>query len=540
MTPRELLLLAAVVGPAAAALLWLLLVRWPWPRRALAGLSWLGAQAVLWWVFWETFRGQAPSWRGLTPDLYGATLAAVAGAAVTIVLPRLDAERPRAAAAGIAAAAVGLTAGTAAAFTSSLVGLAVLVPVPTVAVWLAGAFGDRRGAPGVLGLAAADAAVIGGLLLLIERSGTTALAAVSPDGPGLSLVLLGAALKLGAVPLLGTWRAAAAEGVVSPLSVALRAQGAILVTIAALRVDDPSPVLLLLALAAAAVLLAGLSALVGPSPIDVLTAAVGAGAAAPFLALGLGGGVGARAALLLLPALVLGSGLVVAAAWGGPGDPHEPGPWWRRLGAFALGVGVLSVLGLPPGGGFPGTWLSLSLASSRAVVEPWHAAAIVAAAVGIGLAALAAIPALRHARTRPAPAVLVALAALALVYAGTQPVRLGLGWMVRVEGELGLPEVLPSAGAPALPAVGGTELGWVLLPAAAILTAVLASGRGVRDPAAGREPLVRRPAAPRWARRIEGLGRRLRLGVVVPVLLEAGAVAGAVWAVVRGMQLGFL
>ena len=542
MDVRQALVPAAVLGPAVAVVVWLALAWWPWPRRVAAGAVWVASQVAVWAVFWEAFRGEPPVWMGLSPGLLGATLAAVSGAAVTLVLPRVEGLPPRAASAAVVAAGVGLAAVVAAAYSSSLVALAVLVPVPTLAVGLAGVAGDdRRGAPGLIGLAAADAAVLGGLGLLLDRSGTTVLAAVEAMDLGVALLLVGGALKLGAVPYVATWRTAASDGLSAPLAVVLRAQGAVLVSVAAFTIASSSSTPLAAA-AAGLTLLAGLTALVAATPGGALSGVVGAGAAALFVPLGLGGGVGARAALLLLPGFVLAAGVVAAAGWAGRDDPHDPRPAWRWAGALALGVGAASMAGLPPVGGFPGTWLSLSLATTRGVVEPWYLVLVVAVAVGLALAALAAVPVLRAARTRPAAAVLVSLGALALLYAGAQPLRLGVGWLLRVERELGLPEVLPSAGAPPLPPIGGVDLAWAVLPAAAIVVAVVVLGRGVRDPATEHASLVTlpTPGLPAWTGRAVGVARRLRLGSVLAALIEGAAVAGAVWIVLRGIDLGFL
>ncbi|HEX6208827.1 MAG TPA: hypothetical protein VF058_10790 [Actinomycetota bacterium] len=523
---------AAILGPAAAALVWLALVRWVWPRRLVAGAVWIGSQAAAWAVFWEVFGGEQPAWMGLGPDLLRATLAAAAGAAVTLVLPRIELLAPRASSAGMAAAGVGLAAVVAAAYSSSLVALAVIALLPTIAVGLAGAVGDRpRGAPGLLGFAAADAAVVGGLLIVLERSGTTGLEPVGSLDLGVALVLLGAAVKLGAVPHVGTWRASAGEGIVSPLAVVLRGQGAVLAAVAAFTLARVSPSAPLAAVSAGLAVLAGLAGLAARSPGGSLAAVGGAGAAAALVALGLGGGVGARAALVLLPVFVLASGVVAASGWPGVGDPRDPRDprerrrAWRWVAALALAIGAASLVGLPPAGGFPGTWLALSLASARAVSEPWHLALVVGLASGLALAGIGAIAALRSAGTRPLPAALSLLGGLALLYAGAQPMRLGLGWLIRVERELGIGEVLPSAGAPALPAIGGVDLAWAVAPALLIV------GAGLVLPS---------PAPPRFARRAAGLARRLRLGRALAALLEGAAAAGAAWIVLRGVDLGFL
>ena len=543
MEVRELLVPAAVLGPGAAVVVWVAAAWWPWPRRVAAGLVWVASQVALWGVFWEAFRGEPAAWMGLSPDLLGATLAGVAGGAVTLVLPRVEVLPPRAAAAAVAAAGVSLAAVVGAAYSSSIVTLAVLVPVPTLAVGLAGVVGGRpRDMPGLVGLAVADGVVLAGLGLLLDRSGTTVLVSAGSADLGVMLVLLGAALKLGAVPHLATWRVAASDGPAGPLAVVVRSQGAVLAAVAAFTFAEASSSTPLAAAAAGMTLLAGLAALAAATPGGALSGVVGAGAAALFVPLGLGGGVGARAALLLLPTVVLAAGVVAAAGWRGADDPHDPRAGWRWAGALALGAGAASLVGLPPGGGFPGTWLSLSLATTRGVVEPWYLLLVVSVAAGLALAALAAVGSLRVARTRPASAVLASVGALALLYAGAQPLRLGVGWLLRVERELGLPEVLPSAGAPALPPMGGVDLVWAALPAVVIAAAVVVLGRGVRDPATEHDPLVTLPppVVPPWAGRAVGVARRFRAGYAMAGLIEGAAVAAAVWIVLRGMDLGFL
>ena len=108
---------------------------------------------------------------------------------------------------------------------------------------------------------------------------------------------------------------------------------------------------------------------------------------------------------------------------------------------------------------------------------------LAAGAVGAGLTVtmIAAIPLLRSVRARAWQAAAGSALALALLYVGTQPIRIAIGWWVRVETELGLPEVLPTAGPPGLPAIGGMNLLLILAPALLLVAAVIGLGRGVRD-----------------------------------------------------------
>jgi hypothetical protein len=217
------------------------------------------------------------------------------------------------------------------------------------------------------------------------------------------------------------------------------------------------------------------------------------------------------------------------------------------VGALALGVAAASLAAIPVGGGFPGTWLALSLAAVRA--QPVEALVAGGAALGLGLALLGGVPLLRWARPRPAAVALGVPAGLALLYMGSQPVRLGIGWWLRVEGELGLPAVLGAAGAPALPPAAGSHLLLAVSPALVVVAAVVLGARGLRPSAPGfvtlRDPRRGPPSAPlagavrggaALAARLSALG----VGFGVALVLEAAAVVMAIRLLFLGAQAGFL
>ncbi|HEX9823779.1 MAG TPA: hypothetical protein VGB51_05215 [Actinomycetota bacterium] len=540
----ELLVQAALIGPAAAGLVWLGLsgLPWPWVRRVAGGLLALAAHVAAWWVLVREFRGGSVAWRTMEPGLLGASLAVAGTLAVLIVVPRAEAL-PRgqsvAAVVGLAVAATGLV-GTS--YARSLTLQAVLVPLPTIAAGLAALATGRAGARGLLGLALADGAAVAGLCVLLDRSGTTA---VTPAAMGLGagLLLGAAAAKAGAIPFFGTWRLSATEGPGGLVSTALRAQGIALAALVAFGITGVSESVPLAWAAAGAALLAGASGILVRGEAGSVAAVTGAGAALPFLALGLGGAVGARAFLALFPAFLLAAAGLQALAWPGP-ERWRPVLLARWVGVLATGVLVLSLLGLPPGGGFPGAWLALSLAQERVGSSLWYLAIAGTAALGLAAAAVASVPLARAARPRGLAAAIAGPLALFLVYLGTQPVRLGLGWLLRIEREAGLPEVLPASGAPALPAASGVDLLLAALPALVVAIALVALARGVREEGAAFTPLLGEPGAPgRLRRAAEPLLRRARrwsLGLAVAGMVEAAALAGVAWVVLKSVDLGFL
>ena len=682
---RTLLLQAAMAGPTVAALLWLLLVRWLVARRVVAVLVAVGASAATWWVFWLAYTGRAPVWRSFAPTLLGATLAAVAGIAILLVALRADGVRRGVAAPVVMGLGVAASAVIAAAYAQSLPVHALLLPLPTLAAAAAALSGrGRRDALGLIGMAAADAVALVGLSVIYARTDTAMVSAST--GLGVGLVLGAAAAKAGALPGLATWRLSATGGPGALVAVALRAQGLVLASVAGLEMAGGQRMVPMAVAAASVMFLAGLSSLATSMPSSTGAAVVGTAYGLPFLALGLGGSVAVRAFLVLVPALLISTGLVAlllpadpdpdeapsrrrrrrvakptpeaseppaeevvdpkdvepdrrrtVAAFrrrrvvearlpdtpeqgeeGQPApettdpepaqpetaepeitepepekpEPEEPEPeepeipepepaepepaepepaepepvepepaepepaepepapaeadpspeespgevttrpqrgrpsgrtptpprstptlpeeaereprpplrLWGWLSTAALGIAVGSLLGLPPGGGFPGTWLTLSLGTARAEASPGWLLVVAGAAIALALAAFACVGAIRSARATPTAALVGILGALALVYVGVQPVRLAIGWWIRVESALGLPEVLPAAGAPGLPAVGGSNLLLAVAPALGIGLLLAILGLGVRDPERTWVPFggpkrVRRPAA---------------------------------------------
>jgi hypothetical protein len=250
----------------------------------------------------------------------------------------------------------------------------------------------------------------------------------------------------------------------------------------------------------------------------------------PFVALGLGGAVGTRAFLVLFPAFLLAAGAIALAGWPGGGEPRSSRAAWRWFGSAGLAAAVFSVLGFPPGGGFPGTWLTLSVAGLRAEASPAWFLILGGAVVGLVLAGLAAVPSIRSAGVGALRAIPAALAGLALLYVGLQPVRLAVGWWLRIESELGTPVVLAASGAPELPVLGGRNLALIVGEAALLVAAVVALGRGLRD-----ESSPYAPTAPRGLRAaLDRAAARLPRG---PLARPVGA-GIATWR--KGLDLGVL
>lgn len=506
---------------------WLALAPWPWLRRLAGGVLAVAAQAASWAVFWSVFQGEALAWARLEPGLLGATLAAVTGLAALIAAPRADALEQRVAAPVVVGLAVSVTAVTATAFTGSLVAIAVAMPVPTLAAAAALRSGGER--HGLIGLAAADAVALVAILLLLDDTGSTMIGPA--EGAGLGLLLLGAAAKMGAVPGIAAWRLAASEGAGPPLAVAVRAHGVVLASIAGLRIAEARGSTGLAAAAAVLVLVAGASAVLTRRPSGALAAATGVGGGLALFALGLGGTVGARAFLWLAPAFLLSAAVAAGVSWAS----DEPWIAWRWIGAAAFGVAVLSLVGLPPGGGFPGAWLALTLAWERGT-DLWLVGAV---AIGIGAAAIGAAPVLASLRPARTAALLAGVWAGALLYLGMQPLRLGLGWLVRVETELGLAPLLGSAGAPEVPAFGGSDLALAAIPAVLVVAAIAGLARGVEEPETASSPLLALPDPPGMPPIVER-ARARGAGLAVAAAIAAGSAALLVWIVGRGISLGFL
>jgi hypothetical protein len=314
---------------------------------------------------------------------------------------------------------------------------------------------------------------------------------------------------------------------------------------------DPQP--RVTAVAAAALLVAGAAATVVRSAPRAAAAVTGAGAALLFVAIGLGGAVGIRAALILFPPFLLAAGSAFSLGWAprvdvtyrgrDPIAAPEPRAGWRWLGAVALAVAAVSLAGLPLGGGFPGAWLSVSLAGVRGSTTAPYLLVAGAAALGLTLAALGAAPLIRSARTRPVPAILGTVAAAVLLYMSIQPVRLGAGWWIRIERDLQAPVVLAPSGAPALPPVGGLNLAAVTFEALLLVGLVVLVAGGFRDARTAFLSLPRRVRASRAVeagRRVQAGLQRAGVGVAAAVILEAGAIVLAGRLVFLAARSGFL
>jgi hypothetical protein len=564
----------AILGPAAAAVLWLVLAPWRWPRRLVAGAVVLTSHGAAWWVFWLAYLGDRPAWRGLAPSLLGATVVAVAE--VGILFAVVEAERRAslspALIAGLGAAA---TAVALAGYTGSLVLLAVAIPIPTLAV-AATAVLNPDGRRGLVELAVADVVAVLGLSVVFERTGTSVIG--TSTGLGVGLILAAAAIKAGALPWLGTARLVAGGRASSPLAAPLRGQGILLAGIAGLVLAGAQEMVPAAIAATVAVALAGVAALFARSPSQLGAAVIAAGAGVSFLALGLGGGFGARAFLVTFPPLVLAAAVVQAAVSGDLLPEGGTGRWRRLLGAsgvLAAGVAVGSLVGAPPGGGFPGTWMGVSVAVARGMETSLYLLLAGGTLLGLALALVGGIRLLRWARLSGATLALAVPAAVGLLYVGTQPVRLGVGWWLRVEESLRLPTVLPSAGGPALPPVGGMNLLMAVAPGVILVLAAIAVGRGIRPSTpSSPPPQPRQPAPParadlaapdaaptvpdrpRWSVRhpLAGLRqsvakplgsaavllRRPTVGLAVALGLEAVAVGLAVRLLVLAARAGFL
>jgi Proton-conducting membrane transporter len=552
----ELLVQAAVLGPAVSGAVWLVLalVRWPWVRRTGGGLTALAGHTAAWAVLWQAYRGGPPAWRSFEPDLLGASVAVAAEVAVLLAAVRADPLGRRWAPAAVCGLAVAASAVVGTAYAQSLAVQAVLLPIPTLAAAAAALTGGTRpDLRGLLGLAGADVVGLVGLSVIFARAGTTT--ASSEAGVlGGALVVAAGAVKAGAVPGLGTWRLASTDGPGAPVTAALRGQGVALAVLGGITIAAGEPLSLVVGLAATAVLVAGAASVAGRGSRGAAAAISGASAGLLFVALGLGGAVGIRAALVLFPAFLLGAGAAFLLTWERrpddelPSTTPEPRKVWRWMGSAVAAVVLLSLTGLPPGGGFPGAWLTLSLTGARGLVTAPHFLAAGAVGLGLCLAALGGIPVVRAARTRVLPALIGVVVAGVLLYMGLQPVRLGIGWWLRIERQLAVPEVLAASGAPDLPPVGGLNLAVVLAEAVLLVGAVVVLGRGFRDvrtpfvaisrPRPG--PFVRVDRTVRSVKdRLGRLGTR-RVGPIAAAVVEAVAIGLAVRLVVVTSQAGFL
>lgn len=547
--PDHMLLQAAAIGPAVAGLAWLTLFRWPWVRRAAGGALWLAAHAASWAVLWRLYRGDAVGWRGLEPGLLQASIVSFAEIGVLMALIRAEFLSNRAGIGAVVALTVATSAVVFGAYSMSLTAQALLLPVPTLAAVAAalGGSGPRRFA-GFGGLAVADLVGVLGLMVLFDRSGSSIVTPTDGWGLGSALILLSAAAKAGALPGVATWRLTASDGPGALVTAALRGQGVALAALGGPVIAGLGESIPLAAAAAGATLLAGAAALVAARAHSVLAAICGAAAAIPFLALGLGGSVGLRAFLTLFPAFLLASGVASLVGWSGREEEvaGRSSRVRRWIGGAVLGVSAASLAGLPPSAGFPGTWLTLDLATARAAIDPAYALLGAAAVLGLIAAAAAAVPLLRAVRPRLIPALVGAVAAGLLLYVGSLPVRVGAGWWVRVERGLDAPRVLSFIGAPDLPPVDGGILLAAAVSVAVPIALLILLGRGVRDAAGDFAPLMRwgipGRAAPAVAlgRELRGRVERLHIGMAAAFLIEAVAAWSIVRLLIRAGRRGFL
>jgi hypothetical protein len=540
MIGDPLLVGAAVLGPAVAALGWLVLSRWPVARRVAGGVGAAAAHAAAWGVAARLYRGQAPEWRGLAPGLAEATLLVLVEAGIILVLLRAERLRPGQASAAIVAIGVAATAVAYGSYSTSLAVQALALPLPTLAVVAVGLTVEKRGLAGGVGLALADVIGLIGLSAVFDRTGSSLVGQAAGLGP--ALLVLAGAMKAGVIPGMATWSLTSAGLPGAALGTVLRGQGIALALLAAVRVAGAPEHLTVAALGAAAALVGGLALLGAARSWGAVAALCAAGGGVPLLALGLGGAVGARAFLLAFPAFLLGSSLVVALA---PADAPATG---SRVGTWAGGLSMAAAAGtlaaIPPLAGFPGSWLALQLATVRAEAAGWWLLLVAPAAIGLGLAAVAAPPLVRASR----PRTLVTAAGLAaggfLVYMGVAPVRLALGWLVRAEGALGLPEILPTAGAPTLPALSGRAFLGGAAVAAVLVLGLAIVGRGLRPAESSFAPtLSLEPWRGRFRAVLEAGRRRAEARFVAPValsVLEAGALFLLVRLVMLSAQHGFL
>ena len=554
----------AILAPAAAALVSLL------PGRRISRGLWFAAMgaatAAAAAAFWEAYGGDPLVWRGFRAGLLPATLVASLGVGTMLAGARAARLSPASERLALAGLGVGACGAAACALQTGTAALALFIPLPTLGVVVATLAGRKAALPaaGIAGLAVADLAAVAGLWMLTDAADSTllTLGGVS-DGLGAGLLLAAAAVKAGAVPFAGTW--AAGDGVPAArlVQVPVRVQGLALAAVAGLTLRPALDDELVAGVAAGLALACGLSALLRDRGLNGIA---GVGPAVAGVALGMGGAVGALGFALLAAVLPLLWGLAaMLLAEDDPADPTRPlpqlRPGWGIASAIAAGAALASLALLPPGGGFPGGWLVLSLGVARAPADPTWLILVAAVLAGIAAAAYGAVAAVRGAAaTRLAVAGLAVSAAS--LYAGVLSGRLGLGWLARVGRDLGLASVLPSAGAPALPPFPAIRLSLAATPALLLVGALVLRTRGVRGPgpdAPRRRPRELPPAplgaspsdqvrfvvvngvrAARAAMRV-GRGWRARgQAWGIALVAEALAVLGASRLVVAAMDRGFL
>jgi hypothetical protein len=473
---------------------------------------------------------------------------------------RLSPEAERLALIGLGVGACGAAA---CALQTGTAGLALFVPLPTLGLVVATLAGRKAALPaaGIAGLALADLAAVAGLWLITDAADSSLLSSGGvSDALGAGLVLGAAAVKAGAVPFSGAW--AAGDGVPAArlAVVPVRVQGLALAVVAGLTLRPAVSDEVLVGVAAALALACGLSALLpgrGPNGI------AGVGPAVAGVALGMGGAIGARGFALLAAILPLLWGLaaMLLAEDEPRREPAEPGSGWGLASTIAAGAVLASLALLPPGGGFPGAWLVLSLGLARAPADLTWLIPVAAVLVGLAAAAHGAVRAARGAVVSRLAAAGLAGAAASL-YAGVLSGRLALGWLARVGRDLGLPSVLPSAGAPDLPPFPAARLALAAGPALLLVGLIALRTRGVRGPGpdvpprrAGELPPAPLGISPRDQMRfvvvnaIRGTRAAVRLGRGwrargqawgVVLVAEALAFLGAARIVLAAMDRGFL
>ena len=539
MIPHHVVVAIAVLAPAIAGTAWLALSRSSRARGVVGGLLAAAGHAAAWTVVVRLYRGETPSWRGLSPGLLEATVVALAEVGVILLVLRLERLPSGDATASVVAVAAGTSAVVAGAYADSFAVQAIMLPVPTLAAIASGLLVGRRGLAGAAGLAAADALGLVGLSMLLGGGESSLVGPAS--GPGAAMVLVAAAAKAGAFPGVATWRLTAAGLPGAAVTPVLRAQAMAMAAVAAIRVagaPEHAPIAAALGVAALA---GGLVAILTANARPVGAAVCGVGAAIPLVAVALGGAVGVRAFLLLAPAFLLAAAIIDALV------PDEDTPAatdrWTWLAAPALAVAVASMAGLPPSGGFPGTWLTLSLGSARGEASPAWLLLVAPAAVALALIALGGVSLLRMVRPRAVPAVAALAGGSFLLYLGSVPVRLALGWLVRVERGLPLPELLPSAGAPDIPGITGAAIAVASIPAILVVGLLLGLGRGFRRTEAPTAPIVARgrfPRTTRLAERVRGRAVEMSVGVVTLSILELGVLVLVIRLILAAAGRGFL
>ncbi|MCA1684037.1 MAG: hypothetical protein LC708_02775, partial [Actinobacteria bacterium] len=498
-----------------------------------------GAAGVL---FARAYRGDPVVYRSFRAGLLPSTVVASLCGGVLLVGSRaasLSRGQERLALAGVAIAAAGAAA---CAFTTSAAVLALFLPAPTLGLAAATLAGRGRALPaaGLVGLALADVAALLGLVLLVRRTDSTLLGTGGAPAVTGWLLMGAAAVKAGAVPWVGTWGAGEGVPAARLAQLGVRAQGVVLAAIVAVSIRPQLDDAVLAGAAAGLAVACGLSAL---APGRGLAGVSGLAPCVIGVAAALGGGVGVQAIAVLLPVLPLMWGaawmLSVApdqAAATARGSADAPPPRWGRAATVALGVALATLALVPLLGAFPGAFLVIVLAATRASGDPsWlvpMGSLLAAAAMGMAGAvrALRDVVPGRHAFA----GIAVALGSL---YAGLASGPLAVGWLIRVRSELGVAAVLPSAGAPVLPPAGAVRFALAAAPALVLVGAVVALTRGARPPGPVPRPAPPRARAP--ARPALGISPRDQVRFVVAFAIRAALGAAGLLRRVRATGAGW-